>query len=122
VYGSSGTHFGTNTQYITLPVYEAVGHMPAKITFEEAATISEGSLTALPFLRDHAKLKSGQRILINGASGGVGVFALQLARFFGAHVAAVCGASNVELMKTLGAEKVIDYTKAILHRMIRIMT
>jgi NADPH:quinone reductase-like Zn-dependent oxidoreductase len=111
VYGSSGTYFGTNAQYIALPEDEAVAPMSDNVTFEEAAAISEGSLTALPFLRDHAKLKTGQRILINGASGGVGVYAVQLAKFFGAHVTAVCGASNVELMKTLGADKVIDYTK-----------
>jgi len=111
VYGSSGTHFGTNAQYIALPEDEAVAHMPDNITFEEAAAISEGSLTALPFLRDHAKLKAKQQILINGASGGVGVYAVQVAKFFGAHVTAVCGASSVELMKTLGADKVIDYTK-----------
>lgn len=111
VYGSSGTHFGTNAQYIAMPEDEAVAHMPDNITFEEAAAISEGSLTALPFLRDHAKLKAGQRILINGASGGVGVYAVQLAKFFGAHVTAVCGLANIGFVKSLGADEVIDYTK-----------
>lgn len=111
VYGSSGTRFGTNAQFIALSEYEAVAHMNDNITFEAAAAISEGSLTALPFLRDHAKLKKGQRILINGANGGVGVYAVQLAKFYGAHVTTVCGTSNVEFMKTLGADCVIDYTK-----------
>lgn len=111
VYGSSGTNFGTNAELITLSGEEAVALMPANTTFEEAAAVSEGSLTALPFLRDHAKLQKGQKILINGASGGVGVYAVQLAKFLGAHVSAVCGTSNVEFMKTLGADCVIDYTK-----------
>jgi len=111
VYGSSGEAFGTNAQYIALPENQAVARMPANVTFEEAAAISEGSLTALPFLRDHAKLKTGQRILINGASGGVGVYAVQLAKHFGAHVTAVSGSANLEFVKSLGADSVIDYTK-----------
>jgi NADPH:quinone reductase-like Zn-dependent oxidoreductase len=111
VYGSSGEAFGTNAQYIALPENQAVARMPANVTFEEAAAISEGSLTALPFLRDHAKLKTGQRILINGASGGVGVYAVQLAKHFGAHVTAVCGSANLEFVRSLGADSVIDYTK-----------
>lgn len=111
VYGSSGKHFGTNAQYVALSEAEAVALMPADMTFEQAAAVSEGSLTALPFLRDHAKLQKGQKILINGASGGVGVYAVQLAKYYGAHVSAVCGPSNVEFLKALGADCVIDYTK-----------
>lgn len=84
---------------------------PKNITFEEAAAISEGALTALPFLRDYGKIRNGQKVLINGASGGVGVSAVQLAKYFGAEVTAVCGPQNIELVKTLGAERAIDYTK-----------
>ncbi len=111
VYGSSGTNFGTNAELIALGEAEAVALMPLAITFEEAAAVSEGSLTALPFLRDHAKLKKGQRILINGAAGGVGVYAVQLAKYYGAKVTAVCGPNNVAVVKELGADSVIDYTK-----------
>lgn len=111
VYGSSGTRFGTNAERITLSEAEAVALSPKTITFEEAAAVSEGSLTALPFLRDHAQLKNGQRVLINGAAGGVGVYAVQLAKHFGAIVTAVCGPNNSELVKALGADSVIDYTK-----------
>ncbi len=111
VYGSSGTRFGTNAERITLSEAEAVALSPKNIPFEEAAAVSEGSLTALPFLRDHAQLKNGQRVLINGAAGGVGVYAVQLAKHFGAIVTAVCGPNNLEFVKTLGADSVIDYTK-----------
>lgn len=111
VYGSSGTSFGTNAQYIVLNQNEAIALKPKNISFEEAAAISEGSLTALPFLRDNGKIRKGHRILINGASGGVGVYAVQLAKSFDAHVTAVCGPANTEFIKALGADRVIDYTK-----------
>lgn len=111
VYGSSGTNFGTNAEWIALSAAEAVARMPQNLTFEEAAAVSEGSLTALPFLRDHAQLKKGQRVLINGAAGGVGVGAVQLAKYYGAVVTAVCGPDNLEFVKGLGADSVIDYTK-----------
>lgn len=111
VYGSSGTNFGTNAEWIALSAAEAVARMPQNLTFEEAAAVSEGSLTALPFLRDHAQLKKGQRVLINGAAGGVGVCAVQLAKYYGAVVTAVCGPDNLEFVKGLGADSVIDYTK-----------
>ncbi len=110
VYGSSGTNFGTNAELIALNEAEAVAIMPADTSFEEAAAVSEGALTALPFLRDHAKLEKGQRILINGASGGVGVYAVQLAKYYGAIVTAVCGPNNVAFLKQLGADNVVDYT------------
>ncbi len=111
VYGSSGTNFGTNAGLIALSGAEAVALSPKNMTFEEAAAISEGSLTALPFLRDHAKLQKGQRILINGAAGGVGVCAVQMAKYYGANVTAVCGPNNLEFVKSLGADSAIDYTK-----------
>lgn len=111
VYGSSSVHFGTNAELIALSEAEAVALMPSNASFEEAAAVSEGSLTALPFLRDHAQLKKNQRILINGASGGVGVYAVQLAKYYDAHVSAVCGSANTEFVRELGADSVIDYTK-----------
>ncbi len=111
VYGSSGTKFGTNAEYITLPEDAAIAPMPENLTFGEAAGISEGVLTAMPFLRDHGKIRAGHKVLINGASGGIGVYAVQLAKYFGAEVTGVCGSANMELVKALGADKVIDYTK-----------
>lgn len=111
IYGSSGTCFGTNAEYIILSEAEALAIKPAKITFEEAAAISEGSLTALPFLRDNGKIKQGDKILIIGAAGGVGVYAVQLAKYMGAEVTAVCSLINHEMVKAIGADKVIDYTK-----------
>lgn len=110
VYGSSGSSFGTNAEYIALSEDEAISVMPKNITYGEAAAISEGALTSLPFLRDKGKIEKGQKVLINGASGGVGVSAVQLAKYFGADVTAVCGPQNIELVKSIGADKVIDYT------------
>lgn len=112
VYGSSGTSLGTNAEYIALSEDEAIAAKPKNVSFEEAAAISEGALTALPFLRDSGRIKKGQSVLINGASGGVGVSAVQLAKYFGADVTAVCGPQNTELAGSLGADSVIDYTKA----------
>ena len=111
VFGSSGDVFGTNAEYLVLNEDAAIARIPDGVTTEEAAAMSEGSLTALPFLRDSAHLEKGQKILINGAAGGVGVYAVQLARHFGAEVTAVCGSTNAELVKSLGAARVIDYTQ-----------
>lgn len=101
---------GANAEYLTIRETVAIAEKPAALTFEAAAATPFGALSALDFLRDFVRIKPGQRILIHGASGAVGVFALQLAKHFGAHVTAVCSTTNRDLVTTLGADRVIDYT------------
>jgi NADPH:quinone reductase-like Zn-dependent oxidoreductase len=109
VFGLTGT-FGGYAEYKCMPEGEALVTMAAKTTFEEAVGICDGAPTALTFLRDVAKLQRGQKVLINGASGAVGAYAVQLARYYGAEITGVCSTANVALVKSLGADHVIDYT------------
>jgi len=111
VFGMSPDRFGAHAEYICLPEAKPLIIKSAKMSHEEAAGIMDGAPTALTFLRDVAKLQPGQKILINGASGAVGIYALQLARYYGAEVTGVCSTANVEMVKSLGADQVIDYTK-----------
>ncbi|MGN9908264.1 NAD(P)-dependent alcohol dehydrogenase [Phytohabitans sp. LJ34] len=110
VYGDVCDMDGAFAEYVCVPDGQ-VEHKPANLTFEQAAAVPMAGCTALVGLRDVARVTAGQRILINGASGGVGTFAVQIARAFGAEVTAVCSTRNVELVESLGADRVIDYTK-----------
>lgn len=101
---------GANAEYLTIPEAGAIAAKPPALTFQEAAAIPFGALSALVFVRDFARVKPGERVLVYGASGGVGVFAVQLAKHFGAEVTGVCSAANLDLVRSLGADKVIDYT------------
>ena len=109
VYGARGDKFAAHAEFACVPQDGLLAHKPASMTFEEAGTVFVGAACSLYFLRK-AKVAPGERVLIHGASGSLGVFAVQLARHFGAHVTAVCSARNAELVRSLGADDVIDYT------------
>lgn len=106
----SGVGMGCHAELKTMPERGAIARIPAGVTFEEAAAISFGGTSALHFLRDVAKVQPGERVLVNGASGAVGSAAVQMARFFGAHVTGVCSSANAGLVRGIGADAVIDYT------------
>jgi NADPH:quinone reductase-like Zn-dependent oxidoreductase len=101
---------GSFADYLSIAADGGVVRKPAGITFEDAGTLAVAASTALQALRDHGRVQSGQRVLVNGASGGVGTFAVQIAKSFGAEVTAVCSTRNVELVRSIGADAVIDYT------------
>jgi NADPH:quinone reductase-like Zn-dependent oxidoreductase len=108
VFGGKG---GAFAEYVCRRAEGAVALKPANITFEQAASINIAGITALQGLRDKGKVQPGQKVLINGASGGVGTFAVQIAKSLGADVTGVCSTRNVDLVRSLGADRVIDYTK-----------
>jgi NADPH:quinone reductase-like Zn-dependent oxidoreductase len=108
VFGGRG---GAFAEYVCPRATRAVALKPANVTFEQAASVNIAGITALQGLRDKGKVQAGQKVLINGASGGVGTFAVQIAKSFGADVTGVCSARNADLVRSLGADHVIDYTK-----------
>jgi len=110
VFGFSGNDFGAHAEYMTMPEEGLLTTMPANMTYEEAAPSNEGAHYALNYIRK-ANIQSGQRVLINGATGAIGSAAVQLVKYFGADVTAVCNTKNIALVKSLGADKVLDYTK-----------
>jgi NADPH:quinone reductase-like Zn-dependent oxidoreductase len=109
VFGFKGLPFGAHADYMAIPQDGFLATMPAQLSFEEAAPSTEGSHYALTFIRK-AKVRSGQDVLVNGATGAIGSAAVQLLKHLGANVTAVCGTEHLELVKGLGADRVIDYT------------
>ena len=109
VFGFNGASFGAHAEYLTMPEDGSVATMPADLSYEEAAPGTEGSHYALSLIRS-AKLQSGQAVLVNGATGAIGSAAVQLLKHLGAEVTAVCGTEHMELVRGLGADRVVDYT------------
>lgn len=110
VYGQLNKRTGTHAEYISVTTKE-VSPKPKNLTFVEAASVGVAGTIALQCLRDHGEIRQGQKVLVNGASGGIGTFAVQIAKSYGTEVTGVCSTANVEMVKSIGADHVIDYTK-----------
>lgn len=110
IFGFRGFGTGCYAEYKCISSKGSLALKPVNIGFEEAVSYVDGATTALFFLKEKAKIKPGLKVLINGASGSIGTFAVQLAKYFGAEVTGVCSSKNIELVKLLGADKIIDYT------------
>jgi NADPH:quinone reductase-like Zn-dependent oxidoreductase len=110
VFGTTGLRFGAHAEFLSIPGSARIAQIPGSLTFEEAAPICDGALNALTCLKQ-ADLRTGRRILVNGASGAIGTAGVQLAKAFGADVTAVCNTKNLDLVRSLGADRVIDYTR-----------
>lgn len=108
VFGGRGGAFG---EYLTIAETRGMTRIPANVDFEQAAAVPIAAITALQALRDKGQLKAGQKVLVNGASGGVGTYAVQIAKAYGAEVHGVCSTRNVELVRSIGADRVFDYKK-----------
>ena len=106
-----GGRYGSFAEYIAVPQDRAIALKPANVTFEQAAAVPIAAVTALQALRDKGRIKAGQKVLINGASGGVGTFAVQIAKSYGAEVTGVCSGRNAAMVRGIGADHVIDYTQ-----------
>ncbi len=111
IFGEVVFGLGSNAEYTCVPEMGVVAAMPDSMSFDEGAPVCDGALTSLNFLKELAGIESGQQVLINGASGSLGTAAVQIAKSFGAHVTGVCSTANLEMVKSLGADEVIDYTK-----------
>ncbi|WP_223786810.1 NAD(P)-dependent alcohol dehydrogenase [Marinicella meishanensis] len=111
VFGSTGMQLGAHAEYLCLPEKAVMVKLPVEISHQEAVASLFGGLTAIHFLKQKAQLKAGQTILINGASGSVGTASIQVAKYLGANITAVCSTGNMKLVKSLGANQVIDYTQ-----------
>jgi NADPH:quinone reductase-like Zn-dependent oxidoreductase len=109
VFGETTLGFSTNAEYVTVPEEGVIIHKPDNLSYADTAPICDGHLTSINFLKEIGKIKHGQKVLINGASGSLGTAAVQLAKYYGAEVTGVCSTSNTGLVKSLGADYVIDY-------------
>lgn len=111
VMAETGLNCGAYAEYICLPFHALMVHQPEHLSSEEATGIMDGACTALAFFTDQVEIKNGQKVLINGASGSIGTAAVQLAKIFGAEVTGVCSTKNKAMVKDLGADNVLDYSK-----------